>query len=89
MSCILLVSIGIGGTSAASVAQDSQIAVKLEEIELLRKSSGIERAEWAKRYKSEEALQEPEVCYDPGCLDACKLFQTSKIGLTNIVSHKK
>jgi len=78
MSCILLVSIGIGGTSAASVSQDSQIAAKLSEIELLRKSSGIESSGWTKRYKNEEALQEPEVCYDPGCLDACKLFQTQK-----------
>jgi len=73
LTCLLAVSLGIQGTSAA-VAQDATTAAKLAEIESLRKSSGIENAEWTKRLvKKDEALQEPEVCYDQGCLDACKI----------------
>jgi len=74
VTCLIaVVSLGVQGAPEAETQPDLA-ANKLAEIESLRKSSGIENAEWTKRLiKKAEIQQEPEICYEEGCLDACEI----------------
>jgi hypothetical protein len=69
-AAICLIAGGLVQPATASVLSNSPTNAKLSEIEKLRTESGASSADWLNRIEKGEVQQEPEVCYDQGCLDA-------------------